>query len=78
MTKILMTSAAALMLTVGTASAGIWAQNDAYGNPLPVPAYSQQQLSGSVAARPQVYFGTGYSGPGTATGGPAGGLPNRN
>ena len=78
MTKISMTAAAALMLTVGTASAATWVQHDAYGNPLPVPAYSQQQLSGSTSSRPRIYFGTGYSSPGTATGGPAGGLPNRN
>ncbi len=77
MTKLLMTSAAALILTVGGASAASWGQ-DAYGNPLSVPAFSQQTPSNSIAARPRVYFGTGYSGAGTATGGPVGGLPNRN
>ena len=77
MTKILTTTAAALMLSSGMASAAtVWGQ-DAYGNPLFAPSVSQ---SAPLDARTQsrVYFGTGYNGRGTATGGPVGGLPNRN
>ncbi len=76
MRTFLMTSAATLMLGCGSASAATWAQ-DAYGNALPAPSASQQ-ITSAPPVRSRVYYGTGYSGPATATGGPAGGLPNRN
>ena len=76
MKTFMMMSAAALMLSTGAASAATWAQ-DAYGNALPMAAPSQQ-LASARSVRSRVYYGTGYAGPTTATGGPVGGLPNRN
>ena len=75
MKKLLITSAATLMLGFGSASAATWVQ-DAYGNALPTPSTSQ--ITSAPPVRSRVYYGTGYSGPTTATGGPVGGLPNRN
>ncbi len=77
MKTLLMTSAAVLMMSVGAASAATWGF-DAYGNALPAPTVSQQAAAAANSARTPVDFGTGYYGRGTATGGPAGGLPSRN
>ena len=76
MKTFMMMSAAALMLSTGAASAATWAQ-DAYGNALPMASPSQQSTS-AQSTRSRMDYGTGYSGPGTATGGPVGGLPSRN
>ena len=73
MKTILITSAAALLLSVGSASAAGWATS-AYG--IPLPAASMSRPVAPSVARPD--NGTGYYGRGTATGGPVGGLPDRN
>lgn len=75
MTTLLTTTAAALMLTAGAASAGTWMVPGAYGPRVPAAVVAQTPAQ---AARARLSYGTGYNGRSTRTGGPAGGLPNRN
>ncbi len=71
MRNILLTAAAALVLSTAGASAASW-NNDAYGRPL-------AQVSQSFGTpQSNVSYGVGFNGAGTATGGPVGGLSSRN
>lgn len=75
MKTLLTTTAAALMLSAATASAQSWLVPGVYGPRVPAAVVRQTPAE---AAKARISYGTGYHGRGTATGGPVGGLPNRN
>lgn len=72
-TLFLLMTAAVLLGNASAQAAQNWGA-DAYGRPLPQQATQRYNR----AAQPRTFDGSGYRGLGSATGGPAGGLPNRN
>lgn len=75
MKTLLATTAAALMLTAGAASAQSWLEPGVYGPRVPAQAVPETPRQ---SARDRISYGTGYHGRTTRTGGPVGGLPSRN